>query len=435
METLYYVKPREEELGPLTFAQLRSMWSRGEINVKTPFRYEEEETWQPLAILRRDLETGGPPPIQQIPPPLPMGNQAPVNPSVKSSNAGALGCFLLLLFGIVIFALSNSGTSPEEDAAAAKRKQEKDAMVSASLRQEVANAKTSQEKLRALEKLLKHQPGNLDVQTELQNVKFESLKDELSQPETLASRKVEILNELIALEPNDKKWQAQLSEEAKAAEREEAIKKQFSPWDGSHYELVKQIKLPLFRPKSFEHTKTTYSDMGDYIHISMRFTAEDQNGNTQNLRAEAHASLDGKQLELIEIRDELTRQYLFESGTEGVEVSMEAARAEVWKRDDGQEYVMVYVDWKNVGKRPVYLVKALIRAKDAKGRTIEGVGSSEPYTVFVAESGEPIMPGESYREPKGRGYVLGDVKMLQKLGFRNAEAKVAKAYGKRGLAE
>ena len=49
------------------------------------------------------------------------------------------------------------------------------------------------------------------------------------------------------------------------------IENQFSPWDGSHIDLVKLVKENMNDPKSFEHVETRYSDEKDGILIIMKF--------------------------------------------------------------------------------------------------------------------------------------------------------------------
>lgn len=115
MDNLYFVKARGEELGPLTFGQLRSMWQRGEITVETLFRMNDGGDWQPLVRLRHQLDnaTQTPP----LPPKLPSQvlPNVPVQtakgkhePGKKAVDAGSrisgCGCLLLLAFVFVLFA-------------------------------------------------------------------------------------------------------------------------------------------------------------------------------------------------------------------------------------------------------------------------------------------------------------------------------------------
>lgn len=50
-----------------------------------------------------------------------------------------------------------------------------------------------------------------------------------------------------------------------AEEREKAIKKQFSFWDGSHGELEDYIKDRMLDPDTYEHINTSYTDNGDFL--------------------------------------------------------------------------------------------------------------------------------------------------------------------------
>ncbi|MFZ2279917.1 MAG: DUF4339 domain-containing protein [Prosthecobacter sp.] len=55
-EKLYYIQKDGTELGPLSFAQMRSLWGRAEITVRTSFRYEKESIWRPVALLQSELD-------------------------------------------------------------------------------------------------------------------------------------------------------------------------------------------------------------------------------------------------------------------------------------------------------------------------------------------------------------------------------------------
>ena len=65
------------------------------------------------------------------------------------------------------------------------------------------------------------------------------------------------------------------------------VDSQFSPWDGSHMDLVKLIKEHLNDPKSFEHVKTTYIDKGYGLEIHMTYRAKNAYGGLilQNVTA------------------------------------------------------------------------------------------------------------------------------------------------------
>lgn len=89
-ESVYYIQKDENEMGPLSFAQMRTLWGRGEITVRTSFRYENENIWRPVALLQSELDE-----------PMEM---PPVLPAQKPKKAGAdikTGCGCLF-FGIVL---------------------------------------------------------------------------------------------------------------------------------------------------------------------------------------------------------------------------------------------------------------------------------------------------------------------------------------------
>lgn len=68
--------------------------------------------------------------------------------------------------------------------------------------------------------------------------------------------------------------------EAKTPEEiaQEKIDANFSPWDGSHRELVRQLKENLKDPDSFEHIETTYRVEGDSIWVFMNYRAKNSFG-------------------------------------------------------------------------------------------------------------------------------------------------------------
>lgn len=79
--------------------------------------------------------------------------------------------------------------------------------------------------------------------------------------------------------------------------RKAQIKKSFSAWDGSHYELVKWTKARMNDPDSFEHDKTTYADGGEYLIVEMDFRGKNAFGGVVRQSAVAKVTLDGQILE------------------------------------------------------------------------------------------------------------------------------------------
>jgi hypothetical protein len=69
-------------------------------------------------------------------------------------------------------------------------------------------------------------------------------------------------------------------EEPKTPEQieQEKIEVHFSSWDGSHRELVSQLKANLKDPDSFEHIETTYKVQGDSIWVFMNYRAKNSFG-------------------------------------------------------------------------------------------------------------------------------------------------------------
>lgn len=59
--------------------------------------------------------------------------------------------------------------------------------------------------------------------------------------------------------------------ELNQARRQELIRKQFSSWDGSHYNLTELIKKSMNDPDSYEHVKTVYRDLGSKIIVTTTF--------------------------------------------------------------------------------------------------------------------------------------------------------------------
>jgi hypothetical protein len=83
--------------------------------------------------------------------------------------------------------------------------------------------------------------------------------------------------------------------------RTATIEKQFSIWNGEHVKLTRIIKENMNNPKSYKHVKTGYFDMGDHIIINTTFRGENAFGGTVTNIAKGKASLDGENVELLEI--------------------------------------------------------------------------------------------------------------------------------------
>ena len=79
----------------------------------------------------------------------------------------------------------------------------------------------------------------------------------------------------------------------KISDRQSKIESGFSFWDGSHRGLTRLIKESMNDPKSYEHVKTTYVDMGDYLIVETTFRGKNAFGGLVINRVMATADLDG----------------------------------------------------------------------------------------------------------------------------------------------
>ena len=89
-------------------------------------------------------------------------------------------------------------------------------------------------------------------------------------------------------------------ERRKTEERNARIEEHFSPWDGSHRNLVNLIKESMNDPDSYKHVKTVYSDHGEYLMVKTTFRGKNAFGGTVVNFVLAKVDLDGNILEIIE---------------------------------------------------------------------------------------------------------------------------------------
>lgn len=82
--------------------------------------------------------------------------------------------------------------------------------------------------------------------------------------------------------------------------RAKDIKRQFSPWDGSHRNLEKIIKTSMNDPKSYEHDDTAYWDRGDHLIVQTTFRGKNGYGAIVKSTVKAKVSLSGEILEILE---------------------------------------------------------------------------------------------------------------------------------------
>lgn len=81
-------------------------------------------------------------------------------------------------------------------------------------------------------------------------------------------------------------------------QRAEKIRDQFSPWNGSHYELERIVKRALKDPDSYEHIETRFSDRGaNGIYVVMKYRAKNSFGGYVIEGVTATFDIEGKLLE------------------------------------------------------------------------------------------------------------------------------------------
>lgn len=157
--------------------------------------------------------------------------------------------------------------------------------------------------------------GNPDFQEGVEKGKEITEKKEENKPEEVKESEPEVApvkeETPEEKEAREKKEQEEAKikkeeEEARAKkEQEEArtanIEKQFSDWNGQHVKLTKLIKESMNDPKSYEHVKTVYFDMEDHLIINTTFRGSNAFGGTVTNTAKGKASIDGENVELLEI--------------------------------------------------------------------------------------------------------------------------------------
>ncbi|MEQ1858462.1 MAG: NINE protein [Chthoniobacteraceae bacterium] len=88
----YYIYRNDEQHGPYSVGQLRSMWKSGTITGDVPYRYADSDEWIPLSTISDELEG----PTQTAPTPL---HQYSAQSSLKTpSSKRILPAFLLCFF-------------------------------------------------------------------------------------------------------------------------------------------------------------------------------------------------------------------------------------------------------------------------------------------------------------------------------------------------
>ncbi|MFK4132220.1 hypothetical protein ACI2KR_07995 [Pseudomonas luteola] len=129
-------------------------------------------------------------------------------------------------------------------------------------------------------------------------------------------------SELVKLDPQNKRYSAGLDKNkaalAKAQEkaqkeervrleaeaRQKTIEAQFSGWDGSHRGLERIIKASMNDPDSYEHVKTTYSDMGgNRIRVKEVFRGKNGFGGMVLNSITADFTIDGNLIRVVSQND------------------------------------------------------------------------------------------------------------------------------------
>lgn len=86
-----------------------------------------------------------------------------------------------------------------------------------------------------------------------------------------------------------------------SAVSDEDVKKQFSAWDGSHYQLTKAVKNAMNDPSSFEHVQTTYSRKDEVVFI--RMTYRGKNGFGALMLATVLGQVDANSGEVLSVQN------------------------------------------------------------------------------------------------------------------------------------
>lgn len=90
-----------------------------------------------------------------------------------------------------------------------------------------------------------------------------------------------------------------LERERAEAERREMIEQQFSSWDGSHRQFVREVKRVMHDDSSFDHIETRYRDDEDTIFLIMEFRGTNAFGAT--VRNTAYGRADVRSAEILEL--------------------------------------------------------------------------------------------------------------------------------------
>lgn len=154
--------------------------------------------------------------------------------------------------------------------------------------------------------------GDAQLKDLIEEAKIASILAELKEvPVSQFEKNKKLYQELSELAPNNLQYQEKVSfyegkikveEEKKliAQKRKEKIEKQFSPWDGSHYNLERMIKKAMNDPDSYEHDETVYWDKGSYLIVKTVYRGKNAFGGVVKNFVRAKVNLDGDILQIID---------------------------------------------------------------------------------------------------------------------------------------
>lgn len=109
----------------------------------------------------------------------------------------------------------------------------------------------------------------------------------------------DIYSQLTQLHPKNVIYLEAVARYGEKALRDQAIKEQFSGWDGSHRGLEKIIKKNMNDPDSYDHAETVYWDKGDYLLVRTTFRGKNAYGGVVLQSIKAKVDLEGNVLQIL----------------------------------------------------------------------------------------------------------------------------------------
>jgi hypothetical protein len=296
---------------------------------------------------------GAPRPVTVTAPPLIPRQPSPVHVPAKKKSRGILSsCLLVICISVgafillcVILALVDSGPKKNaeptfdqksEEARSIRREQQRQLEVSNVVAQLNGATLSSDERVAKIKKLLALDPNTKEFPSEVAAVREEIDKNrryaneflitargnkvpadkwpEYGTPETLPATDTKYWvaylprldvsfvarkdSDIVTFAAQGMDAASKHLEEQKAA-RKKQIEQAFSPWDGSHNGLEKVIKQSMNDPKSYDHDKTVYADMGDYLIVTTTFRGKNAFGGVVKNTCRAKCDLDGNVIEVL----------------------------------------------------------------------------------------------------------------------------------------